>query len=160
MQARTASNATEWHTFIRNILGWRRADELQINVPDMSVSVLIANPFEKLEASQNEVQDADDTEQAMLKTMQEEQAVAQSLIRKCLDQLQGAPEWGDILDSWTKHQRIGLAWKRYDRLEWTKNVRYNWHAQVTRSRIETQDALSYYRNNAQETQDVGRAASC
>jgi hypothetical protein len=118
MQARTASNATEWHTFIRNILGWRRADELQINVPDMSVSVLIANPFEKLEASQNEVQDADDTEQAMLKTMQEEQAVAQSLIRKCLDQLQGAPEWGDILDSWTKHQRIGLAWKRYDRLEW------------------------------------------
>ena len=118
MQARTASNAVEWYTFLRNILGWRRASELQINIPDMSLSVRIANPFEKLEASQNQVQDADDTEEAILKTMQEEQAVAQSLIQQCLDQLDDAPEWAAVLEAWTKEQRIGLAWKRYDRLEW------------------------------------------
>ena len=85
MQARTASNAVEWYTFLRNILGWRRASELQINIPDMSLSVRIANPFEKLEASQSQVQDADDTEEAILKTMQVEQDVAQSLIQQCLD---------------------------------------------------------------------------
>jgi hypothetical protein len=118
MQARTASNAVEWYTFIRNILGWRRASEIQINIPDMSLSVRIANPFEKLEASQSEVQDADDTELAILKTLQEEQAVASSLIKECLDQLQDAHEWRGVLESWTKDQRIGLAWKRYDRLEW------------------------------------------
>lgn len=118
MQARTASNAVEWYTFLRNILGWQRAPELQINIPDMSLSVRIANPFEKLEASQNEVHEATDTEAAMLKTMQEEQAVASELIRRCLGELQDAPEWADVLDSWTKDQRIGLAWKRYDRLEW------------------------------------------
>lgn len=118
MQARTASNAVEWYTFLRNILGWRRASELQINIPDMSLSVRIANPFEKLEASQKEVQDADDTEEAILKTMQEEQAVAQALVRQCLDQLEDAPEWASVLEAWTKEQRIGLAWKRYDRLEW------------------------------------------
>lgn len=92
MQARTASNAVEWYTFLRNVMGWRRASELQINIPDMSLSVQIGNPFEKLEASQNEVQDADDTEQAMIKTMREEQAVAEQLIRRCLDELGDAPE--------------------------------------------------------------------
>lgn len=118
MQARTASNAVEWYTFLRNILGWRRASELQINIPDMSISVRIANPFQKLETSQNQVQDAEDTEEAILKTMQEEQAVAQALVRQCLDQLKDAPEWATVLEAWTKEQRIGLAWKRYDRLEW------------------------------------------
>lgn len=118
MQARTASNAVEWYTFLRNILGWQRASEIQINIPDMSISVRIANPFDKLEASQNEVHHADDIEEALLKTMKEEQAIAGELIKRCLEQLQDAPEWADVLESWFKDQRIGLAWKRYDRLEW------------------------------------------
>jgi hypothetical protein len=118
MQARTASNAVEWYTFLRNILGWKRASELTINIPDMGLSVRIANPFEKLEASQSKVQEAEDTEEALLKTMEVEQAVAEELIRRCLEQLQDAPEWADVLGSWMKDQRIGLAWKRYDRLEW------------------------------------------
>lgn len=118
MQARTASNAVEWYTFLRNILGWRRAAELQINMPELSLSVRIANPFENLEASQNQVQEAEDIEEAMLKTMQEEQAVAEELIRRCVEQLQEAPQWADIMDSWLRDHRIGLAWKRYDRLEW------------------------------------------
>jgi len=118
MQARTASNAVEWYTFLRNVLGWHRSSELQISIPDMSLSIRIANPFEKLETSQNKVHNAENTEDALLRTMQEEQAVAQELIRRCLDQLKNAPEWADVLESWIKDQRIGLAWKRYDRLEW------------------------------------------
>lgn len=120
MQARTASNAVEWYTFLRNILGWRRASELLINIPDMSVGLRIADPFKRLEASQNEVEAAadSDNEEAILRTMQEEQAVARSLIKRCLEQLQGSPEWADVLNSWIRDQRVGLAWKRYDRLEW------------------------------------------
>ncbi|KAL5397412.1 hypothetical protein PMIN06_003648 [Paraphaeosphaeria minitans] len=120
MQARTASNAVEWYTFLRNVMGWRRASELQINIPDMNVSLRISDPFRKLEETQSEAQAANesDNEEVILKTMQEEQAVAQSLIVKCLDQLEETPEWADILDSWARNQRIGLAWKRYDRLEW------------------------------------------
>lgn len=120
MQARTASNAVEWYTFLRNILGWHRASELQVNIPDMSVSLRINQPFKKLEASQTEAQEAadSDNEEAIIKTMQEEQAVAESLVRQCLDQLQDSSEWVDVLDSWARDQRIGLAWKRYDRLEW------------------------------------------
>ncbi|KAF2451145.1 hypothetical protein P171DRAFT_427364 [Karstenula rhodostoma CBS 690.94] len=120
MQARTASNAVEWYTFLRNVMGWRRASELQINIPDMSVSLRISDPFRKLEETQSKAQEANDSdnEEVILKTMQEEQAVAQSLVVKCLDQLEDSPEWADILDAWARNQRIGLAWKRYDRLEW------------------------------------------
>jgi hypothetical protein len=120
MQARTASNAVEWYTFLRNIMGWRRASELQINIPDLSVSLRIADPLSNLEASQSEAQEADgeDSEEAILKTMQEEQAVAKNLIKRCLHQLENSAEWADVLDTWVKNQRIGLAWKRYDRLEW------------------------------------------
>ncbi|KAF2472738.1 uncharacterized protein BDR25DRAFT_283272 [Lindgomyces ingoldianus] len=120
MQARTASNAVEWYTFLRNVMGWRRASELRINVPDLSISLRLANPFEKLEVTQNAAQEAEgiDSEEAILKTMKEEQAVAENLVRRCLDQLQDSPEWADVLDSWVRDQRIGLAWKRYDRLEW------------------------------------------
>ena len=119
MQARTASNAVEWYTFLRNIMGWHRASELQINIPDLSVSLRIADPFKNLEVSQDEAQNADsDNEEAILRTMKEEQAVAENLVRRCLDQLEDSPEWVDVLDSWVRDQRIGLAWKRYDRLEW------------------------------------------
>lgn len=120
MQARSTSNAVEWYTFLRNVMGWRRSSELLINIPDMSVSLRISDPFKKLEETQSKAQEANesDNEEAILKTMQEEQAVAQSLVVKCLDQLEGSPEWADILDSWARNQRMGLAWKRYDRLEW------------------------------------------
>lgn len=120
MQARTSSNAVEWYTFLRNIMGWRRSSELKIHVPDMSISLQIADPFKSLEESQKAAQEAadSDNEEVILRTMQEEQAVSESLIRKCLEQLEAAPEWSDVLESWTRNQRIGLAWKRYDRLEW------------------------------------------
>jgi hypothetical protein len=120
MQARTASNAVEWYTFIRNILGWRRASEIQINVPDFNISLRIRNPFQKLEASQNAVADLDedDNEEAILQTMKEEQAVARNLITRCIDMLCDSSEWKDVLQTWLANQRVGLAWKRYDRLEW------------------------------------------
>jgi len=118
MQARTASHAAEWYTFLRNILGWRPSTDILINIPDMSLSIRIANPFERLEASQNEVQDAENTEEALIKTMQAEQAVAGELIGRCLAHLHDAPEWRGVLEEWIRDQRIGLAWKRYDRLEW------------------------------------------
>ncbi|ORY11075.1 meiotically up-regulated gene 56 protein [Clohesyomyces aquaticus] len=117
MQARTASNAVEWYTFLRNIMGWHRASELQINVPDLSISLRLANPFENLEITQTAAQE-EDTEEAILRTMKEEQAVAANIVKRCLSQLREAPEWADVLNSWIKDQRIGLAWKRYDRLEW------------------------------------------
>ncbi|KAF2842611.1 hypothetical protein M501DRAFT_1005394 [Patellaria atrata CBS 101060] len=118
LQPRSSSSAVEWYTFIRNILGWHGASELQVNVPDLSVTLHVEDPFHKLESSErmDEITNGDD--EAIEKVLQEEQAVATNIISQCMEMLLKSSEWTDIVSSWSKNGRMGLAWKRYDRLEW------------------------------------------
>lgn len=118
LHCRSSANAVEWYTFLRNILGWRRTRELQVNVPDLSVSVRIERPFKDLEAVQDLGEDGSVDENALKRTIDEEQAAAQKITRQCFQMLSKDPSWAEILDTWAQHNRIGLAWKRYDRLEW------------------------------------------
>lgn len=118
MQARSGANATEWFTFLRNILGLHRTSELQVSIPDLSVSLRLDKPFEKLQASRDVAQAAEGDEEAFMRVMAEEQAVAGNIVKRCMTMLEGSPEWSSVIDSWAENGRIGLAWKRYDRLEW------------------------------------------
>ncbi|KAF2101688.1 hypothetical protein NA57DRAFT_35161 [Rhizodiscina lignyota] len=118
LRARSSANAVEWYTFLRNILGWRRTRELQVVVPDLSVTLRLKNPFKEIEASQDFSVDGEIDVNALKKTMDEEQAVSSRIIQRCSEMLRKDPAWAEILDIWTKNDRIGLAWKRYDRLEW------------------------------------------
>ena len=58
------------------------------------------------------------SESAISKTMEAERAAANSIIQRSLKMLENNPEWSDVLEKWLAHDKIGLAWKRYDRLEW------------------------------------------
>lgn len=118
LHCRSSANAAEWYTFLRNILGRHRTTELRVNVPDLSVSIRVKDPFKDLEAVQSTAEDGSVDENALKKTMDEEQAAAFKITQKCLDMLCKDPSWAEILDTWLRHERIGLAWKRYDRLEW------------------------------------------
>lgn len=117
MRPRSTAHSVEWYTFLKDSLGWARPSALQINVPDLSVSLLLEKPFEELEKSRESFDDVDE-EVSVIRTMAEEQAVAGKMITKCLDMLQSDSEWADVLDTWSKTEKMGLAWKRYDRLEW------------------------------------------
>ncbi|KAI9756537.1 MAG: hypothetical protein M4579_003796 [Chaenotheca gracillima] len=120
MRPRSSTSSVEWYTFFRTALGEKRSKEVQVSVPDLSLTLKLENPFEKLEAQRDAVwkaaKEADDT--AILQTMMEEQAVAGDIIKRCMDMLQGSPEWSDVLNTWNTAEKIGLAWKKYDRLEW------------------------------------------
>ncbi|KAI9693195.1 MAG: hypothetical protein M1822_005191 [Bathelium mastoideum] len=118
MQPQSGADSMEWYTFIRNIGGWYRNDTLQVIVPDLSVQLILANPFEKIEASRDIAQAADGDETAIAKTLEEEQAIAGNIVERCVNMLEKSPQWRDIVQSWTHHHQVGLAWKRYDRLEW------------------------------------------
>ena len=118
MKPRSTSHSVEWYTFLRDILGWKRPSTLQVNVPDLSVNLRIEKPFEQLEASRNAISSSDEAEAALAKTMEEEQAVAGRIIQKCIEMLEGDPEWSNVLEAWSRTEKMGLAWKRYDRLEW------------------------------------------
>jgi hypothetical protein len=121
MRPRSTAHSVEWYTFLKDCLGWARPSALQINVPDLSVSLLLDNPFGGLETARDSVED-DSDEAALARTMAEEQAVAGKIVSKCLDMLQKGSEWADVLDTWSKTEKMGLAWKRYDRLEWIHGV--------------------------------------
>ena len=47
MRPRSSANAMEWYTFLRTTLGWRRSQQLEIFVPDLSVRLILERPFEK-----------------------------------------------------------------------------------------------------------------
>ncbi|KAF2136103.1 uncharacterized protein K452DRAFT_280496 [Aplosporella prunicola CBS 121167] len=118
MRPRSGSDAVEWYTFLRNILGWHRARELQINVPDLNVSVRLDNPFQQLEESTDLERIEDGSEDAITRSAIEEELVAQNIINRTLDLLKKSGEYGNIVRPWAESGRVGLAWKRYDRLEW------------------------------------------
>ncbi|KAL9041238.1 MAG: hypothetical protein Q9180_001414 [Flavoplaca navasiana] len=119
LRPRSSSSSVEWYTFIRNTLGWKRSSDLQVNVPDLSVILQITNPFSQVEAAAKAAAaESSDRDRAILKTSEAEKAVANVIIQRCMGILRQSNEWSEVLESWTQHERMGLAWKRYDRLEW------------------------------------------
>lgn len=119
LRPRSSSSSVEWYTFIRNTLGWKRSSDLQVNVPDLSVILQITNPFSHVEAAAKAAAaESSDRDMAILKTVEAEKAVANVIIQRCMSILGQSKEWSDVLENWTQHERMGLAWKRYDRLEW------------------------------------------
>ena len=118
LRPHSSASAIEWHTFIRNVLGWHRPSSLQVHVPDLSVSLLLENPFTELEQSLNAAKSSGSDDASLMQTMEAEKAVTHAIIQRCLAMLEDNPEWSSVLASWLSKQRIGLAWRRYDRLEW------------------------------------------
>ena len=118
LRTRSAASSVEWYTFLRGVLGQRRSRTLEINVPDLSVSIQLENPFGHLESSTDAIQAAKGDEQAVAKIMAAERAVAGDLVQRCMSMLEKSPEWSNVLDAWLRNEKMGLAWKRYDRLEW------------------------------------------
>lgn len=118
MRPRSGSSAAEWYTFLRKILGWNRASQLQINVPDLDVNLRLDNPFQELESSNELKEAAKGNAEAMVKSVQQEQAVAQDIIKRSIEMLGQTKDYAEVIKQWTESGRMGLAWKRYDRLEW------------------------------------------
>jgi len=115
MRPRCSSSSVEWYTFLQGALGWSRSDKLLISVPGLALSITIDNPFARVEQKLEE--DSDDEA-----PIREERAVAKNLLNRSMQLLGEVREWGDIVEHWKKNERMGLAWRRYDRLEWIHGV--------------------------------------
>lgn len=118
LRTRSYASAVEWYSFIRSSLGWKRPSNLEIYVPDLSINLSIQDPFEEFEAARDAALSGEVSDAAILKTMEAENAVAGIIIQRCMEMLKNFPEWADVLETWLRHEKMGLAWKRYDRLEW------------------------------------------
>ena len=118
LRTHSVAGAVEWYTFIRHSLGSPRTKSLQVSVPDLSVTLQLENPFGDLQASMTAAQAEASIEARDSKTTEAEKAVASSIIQRCLEMLENNPEWSNVLQTWMSKEKMGLAWKRYDRLEW------------------------------------------
>lgn len=117
IRPKSTAHASEWYTFIRQILGWKRPSKLPINVPDLGVQLIFKHPFEQHEARLG-ASNEDSRHATVLSRSAAEKFAASVIIRGCMEMLEGRPEWADVLRAWSKTEKMGLAWKRYDRLEW------------------------------------------
>ena len=111
--------SVEWHTFLRSTLGWLRSNSLTVLVPDLNVTLELENPFEEIELASRE--GISGNQSAMMKTLEAEKVVASNIILRCMKILKESP-MNDVTEEWLSHERVGLAWKRYDRLEWVHGV--------------------------------------
>ena len=118
IRPKSTAHATEWYTFIRQVLGWRRSTKLPIHVPDLGVSLVFKHPFEQLEARLGATDDDNRHTTVLPRSTADEKYATAAIIRKCMEMLEGRPEWAEVLQAWSKTEKMGLAWKRYDRLEW------------------------------------------
>ncbi|KAK5070594.1 hypothetical protein LTR64_000267 [Lithohypha guttulata] len=122
MKCESAATSVEWYTFLRDALGWKRPDTLQVSVPGLDVTLQIEKPFDDLVKAGRDARDAQDEETALAKAEEAEQAIAGRIVNQCTDMLRKNPEWSDIVQKWSATSKPGLAWKRYDRLEWIHGV--------------------------------------
>ncbi|KAL6239999.1 hypothetical protein BDW75DRAFT_246685 [Aspergillus navahoensis] len=111
LRPKSTARAVEWYTFIAYTMGRRRASSLGVTVPDLAVSLVFNNPFRQLGAADSPGQEGrgENFKQA---------SAYHSIIQGCLMMLDNRPEWSAVMKQWASTEKIGLAWKRYDRLEW------------------------------------------
>lgn len=120
VRPKSTAHSVEWYTFICQALGRDRPSSLQITVPDLGVSLLFKDPFARIEAaidSKNK-----NGQNGKSQKHAAEQYVARAMICGCMEMLENRTEWADVLREWSKSEKIGLAWRRYDRLEWVLGV--------------------------------------
>jgi len=118
LRSRSATISVDWFHFFQYVIGLRRAQTIQIDIPALGTSVRLDNPFDKPLEGDDLRKAAEGDEEALAKSARSEQVAAQSLIHRCLQVLSTGEEWKDVLQEWANHDHIGLAWRRYDRLEW------------------------------------------
>lgn len=122
LRPKSAAHSAEWYTFIRQVLGWRRPNSVPINVPDLGVSLVFKHPFEQLDVNVKLNEEDTQSSAAIQRAATELRFAAAEIIQGCLELLEGRPEWGEVLKAWSKTDKMALAWKRYDRLEWVFGI--------------------------------------
>ena len=127
LRPRSSTSSIEWLMFLNLILGYTIPDMLRISVPDLDVVLEVFNPLNESEVFENspgEVNDAvalDEGEQKLLK----DGHTAKGIIGRALQVLEDS-EFQNILNSWQERdERLGLAWRQYDRLEWLHGANEN-----------------------------------
>lgn len=123
MRPRSGAISVEWYTFLRKALGWSHPKNLVIQVPDLSLSLQVStlpdistnNAKTKAEGSSSQIAKRNTS-------LHDDGATAQHFLAASMDMIRQIDEWKEVVDFWRQTERMGLAWRQYDRLEWVHGV--------------------------------------
>ncbi|KAI5292788.1 hypothetical protein KEM52_006072 [Ascosphaera acerosa] len=121
MRTKSPFHTMEWYTFIRETLGFRRPSQLLVHIPELNLQIELHNVIEQYGKNAHALARKDEAgglELLRSVTINPQQAVSEGIIESCLETLRGNTRYGGLIANWDKFHRLGLAWRRYDRLEW------------------------------------------
>ena len=115
---RSSTSSVEWFTFLNFILGWKSPRTLRIHVPDLDINLELGDPLRDADVMKPPANQPDSAHQSHDVGNPTDGEVARQIIERSIKALKQS-DFEDILKTWSQQgERIGLAWKRYDRLEW------------------------------------------
>ncbi|KAK9325461.1 Pleckstrin homology domain-containing protein [Lipomyces orientalis] len=132
MRFRAPSTSIAWYGFIRSVLGGKVVKDLIVQVPDLEASLRIAIPWDEIRRHNlrrlaetrrrgNDLGEPERTHESYEEAMPVTR-IADYAISTALDILERVPAYRDTVTYWREHERLGLAWRRYDRVEWLHDV--------------------------------------
>lgn len=122
LRTRSTHTALQWLAFFSGIIGVNPTNELKIGVPDLNVVVHMDLSFEEyLKITEQAMKDEKLVTLDHLKSVASSPSVfREHILRIILDHLMQIESLKQqIIERWIDPEiKIGLAWRRYDRLEW------------------------------------------
>ncbi|KAK6346878.1 hypothetical protein TWF696_006983 [Orbilia brochopaga] len=118
LRPRASASSVEWLTFLRKALGWSNPEDLIVHVPDLSMNLKIVDPFDDAPKKTAE----DEAISQEIRKDKDDGTVSKYIMRTSLRLLGRNKEWEEVVNRWRTSDRLGLAWRRYDRLEWVHGM--------------------------------------
>uniref|UniRef100_A0A060T2G2 ARAD1C31592p n=1 Tax=Blastobotrys adeninivorans TaxID=409370 RepID=A0A060T2G2_BLAAD len=124
LQARSSMHALEWLLFLSTINGTRPLPPLTLNVPDLKLEAQLDLSIEKLRSVTREkpvqwIRYSDLTSFISVKSRLAAIVLEDAL--KTLTEVDTIKKYID--ENWDGKVKLGLAWRRYDRLEWLYDIK-------------------------------------
>ncbi|KAF3917368.1 hypothetical protein ABW21_db0203034 [Orbilia brochopaga] len=151
LRPRASASSVEWLTFLRKALGWSSPEDLIVHVPDLSMNLKIVDPFDDAPRKNAE----DEAVFQEIRKNKDDGTISKYIMRTSLRLLGRNKEWEEVVNRWRTSDRIGLAWRQYDRLEWVHGMNekkmYGSMAMQKTHELELRPKVHYPTNVALET---------
>lgn len=122
-QTRSTYAALEWLAFLAGVIGTRRENIVHLQIPDLEVKADVNLPIKDVrkilrEEPQEYVRYSD-----IISYKSTPSRPVAMLLQKAIDSVSEVDGLKEIIErEWSGQVKLGLAWKRYDRLEWVFDV--------------------------------------
>ncbi|KAK9463606.1 Pleckstrin homology domain-containing protein [Lipomyces oligophaga] len=122
------TSSMAWYGFFKSILGAKAVRDIILQVPDLGATLRIALPWEEIQRHNRQIlieaqtRERSDSINVSSGNPMKFINIIQYTIDTALEILQKVPDYRDMIQSLLEHERLGLAWHRYDRIEWLHSV--------------------------------------